>query len=89
MKLKRYTTFEHINLRGNPKKAVSPAVQMQAEALNMLALLRDRDLVIALDERGKACTSFDFANLLALAGMSHCSLFPGWHLEPLIRFSFV
>jgi hypothetical protein len=70
MKLKRYTKAEHINLKSNPKKSGHPAVQMQGEAAKMLALLGTRDLVVALDERGQSCTSFDFANLLALAGMS-------------------
>jgi 23S rRNA pseudoU1915 N3-methylase RlmH len=68
-KLKRYTKAEHINLKSNPKKSGHPAVQMQGEAAKMLALLGTRDLVVALDERGQSCTSFDFANLLALAGM--------------------
>ena len=73
----RYTKFQHVNLKSNPKKAASPEVQMHAEADKVLSTLTDRDFVAVLDERGARYTSFDMANLLAMAGV--CAVHSAGH----------
>ena len=68
-KVKRYTKFEHINIKSNPKKASSPDVQMQAEGLKVQTMLDSSDFVVVLDERGTRVTSHDIAHILAKAGV--------------------
>jgi uncharacterized Fe-S radical SAM superfamily protein PflX len=67
-KVQRYAKYQHVNIKSNPKNASNKAAQMEAESSKLLAMLAARDFVVAIDERGDACTSFDFANLLATAG---------------------
>lgn len=66
--MRRYTKAEHINIKSNPSKTGTPEVQMQAEAAKLLKVVGARDFVVALDERGHRCTSFDLANVVATAG---------------------
>jgi len=67
-KVKRYTRFEVVNVKGNPKKTSSREAQMAAESDKVLSMLGSSDFVVVLDERGSRATSHDFAHLLARAG---------------------
>jgi Predicted SPOUT methyltransferase len=67
-KVEQYASVERLIVKSNPKKATSAQVQMEGEGANVRAMLRPRDFVIVLDERGKAVTSHGIAHLLAEAG---------------------
>ena len=66
--MRRYTKFEHLPVKSNPKKSSNPEIQMQTESEKVQSNLDNHDFVVVLDERGKRVTSFDMAHLLAKAG---------------------
>lgn len=78
-KVKRYTKYEAVQLKSNPKKAASREVAMAAESEKLLALVSARDYVVVLDERGTRVTSHDVAHLLAKAGtLAWAANLPAW-----------
>ncbi|KAL3154521.1 hypothetical protein ABBQ32_013981 [Trebouxia sp. C0010 RCD-2024] len=72
-KIKRYTQFEHLQVKPNPKKAGSPQVAVQAEGEKVLKAIAAQDYVVLLDERGKSMTSEGMAKLIAKVGDNRVS----------------
>lgn len=71
-KARRYAKIEEVRLPVNPHKAKDNDAAVKAEGERVLKQLAPSDLVILLDERGKALSSEKFAELVAEAG-ERCS----------------
>ncbi|GBG75887.1 hypothetical protein CBR_g21129 [Chara braunii] len=69
-KLSRYCGFDEVQIRPNPKNVSDANLQVEHEAERVMRLLKPRDWVIALDERGRTITSEQLADLIADAGDS-------------------
>ena len=67
-KIARYTTFDEIVVKTNPKNAKEPKAQMEGEAERVMKHVDSRDLVVLMDERGNDLTSEKLAALVADAG---------------------
>ena len=67
-RLRRYTQWEEIVVKPNPKGVADADTQMATEAERVIKHVGPRDRVVLLDERGKDYTSKQLAQLLAEAG---------------------
>ena len=69
-RLSRYTAFEELVLKPNPRGAAAgdAASQMAAESERLVKSVGARDRLVLLDERGRDLDSLQLAELLRLAG---------------------
>ncbi|BBN14996.1 23S rRNA (pseudouridine1915-N3)-methyltransferase [Marchantia polymorpha subsp. ruderalis] len=67
-KVKRYCSFEDVQIKSNPKNTSDVVAQVEAEGERVLKAISPRDWVILLDERGRDVTSEQLASLIADAG---------------------
>lgn len=67
-KVRRYCSFEEVQVRPNPKNTSDVATQVAAEGDQVLRGISSKDWVVLLDERGKDMTSEQLATLIADAG---------------------
>jgi 23S rRNA (pseudouridine1915-N3)-methyltransferase len=67
-RIARYTQFDEVPCKSNPKNAKEPKAQMEAEAERVMKQIDSRDLVVLMDERGKDVSSEELAELVAEAG---------------------
>ena len=67
-RLKRFTSYEEVVVKPNPKGVSDPLLQCAAEAERVLKHVGPRDRLVLLDERGADVTSEGLAALLATAG---------------------
>ena len=69
-RIQRYTSFEELTLRPNPKGAAATdaAAQSAAEGERLVRSVGARDRLVLLDERGRDVSSEQLAQMLASAG---------------------
>ncbi|CAM6127362.1 unnamed protein product [Calypogeia fissa] len=67
-KVKRYCSFEELQIRPNPKNTSDVSAQVEAEAERVLRSITTKDWVVLVDERGQDLTSEQFATSIAEAG---------------------
>ena len=72
-RLKRYTGYEEVVVKPNPKGVSDPLLQCAAEAERVLKHVGPRDRLVLLDERGVDISSEGLAALLATAGEDNVS----------------
>ena len=65
---RRYAPFDEKYVKSNPKNAREPERQREHEGERVMKIIRPRDYVVVLDERGREASSEDFADLVAKIG---------------------
>lgn len=74
-RISRYSPFEEVTVKPNPKGAAADAVEAHksAEAERLLKQVGPRDRLVLLDERGRDVSSTQLAELVAAAGDDGCT----------------
>ncbi|KAJ7554933.1 hypothetical protein O6H91_05G015900 [Diphasiastrum complanatum] len=72
-KIRRYCSFEEMQVRPNPKGTSDVSAQVEAEGDYVMRNISSNDWVILLDERGEDVTSDKFASMIAKAGDMGCA----------------
>ena len=70
-KIGRYTSFNEVVVKSNPKNAKDPMTQLEHEGERVMKHLSSSDYVVLMDERGDSVTSEKLSKLIADAGDSH------------------
>lgn len=68
-KIERYTRFERLTLRPNPKNSPEPQRQRDDEADKLIKSLGPSDYLVLLDERGRQVTSLEMTDILEEASV--------------------
>ena len=65
---KRYSGFEEVQAKQNPKNVKDNALQKEHEGERVMKFVGDRDYVVLLDERGEEVSSEQLADIVAKIG---------------------
>lgn len=72
VKVRRYTLLQELQIKPNPLNAKDPEVAKVHEGERVLKAIGNSERLVVLDERGRAVSSEDMAQLLARAGDDGC-----------------